>query len=762
MVETKTLKIYGMYCTLCSITIEATLEKLNGITKARVSYATEKAYLEYDDSNLVLPVIKNTIEKLGFTVAENEGIDGNSSLDYHEIEKNKVRKLLIISSILCVPLILHMVFLAAGFCHDIFDPTTKTAWGEFVYNLRVDSYFLHDWRLQLVVATPVQFIIGAKFYKNAYRSILVGKATMDLLVVIGTTAAYLYSLYVIFFENLGYILGLKDIYFEASSVIITLVLIGKYLEMVAKGKTSQAIQTLVGLRPKTARIVRENEEVDIPIDEVIVGDVIIVRPGEKIPVDGIITDGTSMVDESMLTGESLPVDKKENDFVTGASLNKFGAFKFRATRVGNDTKLAGIIKIVEDAQSGKAPIEKITDKVCSYFIPFVLIVSLMTFLVWYFIIYKHVLFVINLPIIYAVSVLVVSCPCALGLATPTAVMVGLGKGAQNGILIKKSEALEITYKINAIVLDKTGTITTGKPEITDIILFEKENTLYDENEILRLTAIAEKRSEHPIAAAIYERGKEINGSDLDDAKQFKAIPGKGIYAEIEGKQVLIGTPRFMGENGVNVKDSEAILKPIYEEGKTAVLTAVDGELISVIALSDKIRDSSFKAVAKLQKMGIEVYMITGDNINAARFIANKVGITNVLAEVLPENKAEEIKKLKETGKIVGMVGDGINDAPALAVADIGFAIGTGTDVAIETADIVLLKDDLLAIPTAIKLSKKTMLKIKENLFWAFIYNIIGIPFAATGHLNPVVAAAAMSLSSVSVLLNSLSLKRFKG
>jgi Cu+-exporting ATPase len=759
MVESVSLRIFGMTCALCSATIESSLERLDGVTRIKVNYVTEKAHLEYEGTAIQLPDIIKKIELLGFSAEEHEAKNENLHLDRGEIEKNKMKRLFIISAVLSSPLILAMLLGGLGFCHDYFDPSTQTGWGAFIEYLRYKALILHDWRLQLALATPVQFIIGFRFYKNSFFALRVKKATMDLLVAIGTTVSYFYSIYILIFDSTSLYYGMKNVYFEASSVIITLVLLGKYLELVAKGRTSKAIQKLIALKPKTARVLRDGTEIDRPIGEVVIGDIIIVKPGEQVPVDGIIIEGYSAVDESMLTGESIPVDKKENDFVTGASLNQFGSFKFRVTKVGNETVLAHIIKMVEEAQDSRAPIQKIADKVCGYFVPFVLLVSLATFCIWYFIIFESAYYIIDIPIIYAVAVLVVSCPCALGLATPTAIMVGMGKSAQNGILIKNGEELEIACKITAIVLDKTGTITTGKPEVTDIVLL---NHLLDENEVLHLAAIAEKKSEHPLGTAIYQKGKERAASEFEDPERFEAIPGKGIYAEIHGKTILIGTQKLMAENRIDLKNAEAEILSLYDAGKTAVLMAIDGDLSAMIALSDKIKENSSEVVSVLEKMGIEVYMLTGDNRKTAQAVANKIGIKNVIAEVLPENKAAEIETMKQQGKIVAMVGDGINDAPALATANIGFAIGTGSDVAVETGGIVLLKDDLTTIPIAIKLARKTMRKVKQNLFWAFIYNVIGIPFAATGNLNPVIAAAAMAFSSVSVLLNSLSLKRFNG
>ncbi|MEA4924598.1 MAG: heavy metal translocating P-type ATPase [Syntrophomonadaceae bacterium] len=757
---TTSIKVYGMTCTLCSATIEASLERLPGMQKVNVSYATERASLRYDASALQFEEIKKNIEKLGFHVEESENGEDISGLDPGTRERRKLRNKFLISALLSTPLLLAMILGGLGFCHDTFDPASATGWGLLVENLRIRTVILHDWRLQLALATPVQFIIGYKFYRNAYYSLKFRKATMDLLVALGTSTAYFYSLYTAIFDTLLYIYGMKNIYFEASATIITLILLGNYLESVARGRTSAAIKTIMGLKPKTARIVRGGAEIDIPIDRVAVGDVIVVRPGEKIPVDGQVLEGYSTVDESMLTGESIPVYKQANDFVTGASINKNGTLKIKAVKVGNETVLAHIINLVEEAQSSKAPIQKVADQVCSYFVPVVILASLLTFVLWFFIIYSGQIFLIDKAIIYAVSVLVVSCPCALGLATPTAIMVGMGKGAQNGILIKNGEVLENVCNINSILLDKTGTITTGQPEVTDILLVNG-NGDFDEISILQMAAAAEKKSEHPLGTAIYKKYQDIFPDELEEAELFEAIPGQGVNAVVAGRKVLIGTSRLMDDFAVPVDYSSAILSSLQNEGKTLSFVAIDGKLTAIIAFLDKIRDNSREAVALLRQMGIEVYMLTGDNKKTAVTIADKVGIKNVLAEVLPDKKAEEVEKLKKQGRIVAMVGDGINDAPALAAADIGLALGTGTDVAIETGDIVLLKDDLMAVPAAIKLSFGTMRTIKRNLFWAFIYNIIGIPVAAAGYLNPVVAAAAMALSSTSVLLNSLSLRRFR-
>lgn len=616
--------------------------------------------------------------------------------------------------------------------------------------LGIEVDFLHDPMLQLIIATPVQFIIGYRFYKGAYYALKSKSPNMDVLVAMGTSAAFFYSVYNVFYQEVQ--MGMmKDLYFEASSIIITLILLGKYLEAIAKGKTSEAIKKLMGLQAKTARVIRNNVEQDILIEDVVVGDIIVVRPGEKVPVDGIIIEGNSSVDESMITGESMPTGKNVGDGVIGATINKYGTFKFEAKKIGRETMLAQIIKMVEDAQGSKAPIQKIADKVSGIFVPIVLVIAIVTFLIWYLAIGNF-----TMGLVSAVAVLVIACPCALGLATPTAIMVGTGKGAENGILIKGGEHLETAYKLNAIVLDKTGTITKGQPEVTDIVNLGD----LQETEILSFASIAEKKSEHPLGVAIYEKGKNDLG-DIPDPDKFEAVPGKGIIASINGKNVSIGTRKLMLQNNIDIISVEQKLINLETEGKTAMLLSVDNKLEGIIAVADTLKESSKEAIEELQKMGIEVFMITGDNKTTAKAIASQVNIQNVLAEVLPENKADEVEKLKAQGKIVGMVGDGINDAPALATADIGMAIGTGTDVAIEAADITLMRGDLRSIVTAIKLSRKTMIKIKQNLFWAFIYNIIGIPFAALGMLSPIIAGAAMAFSSVSVVTNSLSLKRFK-
>ena len=721
------LKITGMSCAACASKIEKKLSKLNGVSKASVNLATEKATVAYDPSLIKVSEIINSVDALGYESEKLEDIVDDTEKQAREKELRKLRLTLIFSAILSAPLVLAMVLSLAG----------------------IDVAFLHNSYFQLAIATPVQFVIGFRFYKHAFLALRAKSSNMDVLISLGTSAAYFYSLYNVVFEPAP-MDGMKDLYFEAAAVIITLILFGKYLEAVAKGKTSEAIKKLMGLRAKTARVIRGGNELDIPIDEVEAGDIVVVRPGEKVPVDGKIIEGNSAVDESMLTGESLPVEKKPGDLCIGATVNKFGTFKFEATKIGKDTVLSQIVKMVEDAQGSKAPIQKIADKVAGIFVPIVVGIALLTFLLW-------LVFTgdITRAIISAVAVLVIACPCALGLATPTAIMVGTGKGAETGILIKGGEHLETAYKLDAVVLDKTGTITKGRPEVTDIMSFRKLN----QAEILKLAAVTEKNSEHPLGTAIYEYGRKEFGA-IPDPDTFEAIPGRGVRATIAGSSILIGTRKLMAEQNIETVSIRAVLEGLEDNGKTAMIMAVNGQLEAIVAVADTLKENSREAIDELKQMGVTVYMITGDNKRTANAIARQVGITNVLAEVLPENKAEEVEKLKRSGKVVAMVGDGINDAPALATANIGMAIGTGTDVAIEAADITLMRGDLRTIPAAIRLSRKTMRKIKQNLFWAFFYNMIGIPFAALGFLNPMIAGGAMAFSSVSVVTNSLSLKGY--
>ncbi len=734
--NTVDLKITGMSCAACSARIEKKLNSLEGVGKASVNLATERARVEFDSRAIRIPDIVKAVKDLGYGAERTEA--GEASRDREKQQREKEIRILrftfIVSAVLSSPLVLAMILGLLNLESPVSD-------------------LLHNGYFQLIIATPIQFIIGFRFYRNAFHALKAKSANMDVLIAMGTSAAYFYSLYNVFYETAGQGMQemMKNLYFEAAAVIITLILLGKYLEAVAKGKTSEAIRKLMGLQAKTARVIRDGTEADIPVDEVVEGDIVVVRPGEKVPVDGIITEGDSSVDESMLTGESLPVEKRPGDQITGATINRFGTFRFKATKIGKDTVLSQIIKMVEEAQGSKAPIQKIADQVSGIFVPVVIGIAVVTFLVW-FLTGSGV----TKALISAVSVLVIACPCALGLATPTAIMVGAGKGAENGILIKGGEHLETAYKLNVVVLDKTGTITKGKPELTDIVSLNG----MDKTQILRYAAISEKASEHPLGVAIYESGK-AELEQLPDAEKFKAIPGMGVKTQIDNKTIYLGTRKLITEHGIKAEGAEDTIARLEDEGKTAMLMAVDDKLEAVIAVADTLKPNSKEAIEDLKKMGIEVYMITGDNRRTANAIAKQVGIENVLAEVLPENKAEEVERLKAKNKIVAMVGDGINDAPALATADIGMAIGTGTDVAIEASDITLMRGDLRTIPAAIRLSRKTMRKIRQNLFWAFIYNIIGIPFAALGLLNPMIAGGAMAFSSVSVVTNSLSLKRFR-
>jgi Cu+-exporting ATPase len=615
--------------------------------------------------------------------------------------------------------------------------------------------------LQFLLATPVQFWAGWQFYVGFWKAAKHKTSDMNTLIAVGTSAAYLYSLIVTFVPHWIMVKGLKmDVYFDTSAAIIVLILLGRFLEARAKGKTSEAIKKLIGLQPKIARVIRNENEVDIQVEEVVVRDIVIVRPGEKIPVDGVVKEGYSSVDESMVTGESLPVEKKMGDSVIGATINKTGTFKFEATKVGKDTVLSQIVRLVQEAQGSKPPIARMVDVIASYFVPVVISIAIITFMVWYF-------FGPHPALTYAflnfVAVLIIACPCALGLATPTSIMVGTGKGAENGILIRGAEALETAHQLSTIVLDKTGTLTKGEPSVTDIIESEK----FAKREILTLAASAEKGSEHPLGEAIVKKAREEN-LDLLNPKDFQAIAGHGIEATVDSKRILLGNLRLMEEKRVSLNGLLNKAEQLSNEGKTPMFLAVEGEVVGIIAVADTLKENSKEAVGAFHQMGLEVVMLTGDNERTAKAIANQIGVDRVLAEVLPEMKAEEVRRLQSEGKKVGMVGDGINDAPALAQADVGIAIGTGTDVAMESSDITLIGGDLRGIVTAIALSKATIRNIKQNLFWAFAYNTILIPVAAGILfpffgilLNPIFAAGAMAISSVTVVSNALRLRRFK-
>lgn len=721
-------KISGMSCAACANRIEKGLRELPGIYNAAVNFAAEKASVEYNPGEITISQIQEKVKKLGYeahNIADTNEIDREKKAREAEISSQRFR--LILAATLSFPLLWAMVLHFFGIMGPIGD-------------ILMNPY------LQLALATPVQFGAGWQFYRGAFTALRNGSANMDVLVALGTSAAY-------FFSIANVLRSAPDLYFETSAILITLIILGKLLEARAKGRTSEAIKKLIGLQAKTARVVRDGGEKDIPVEEVLRGDVIVVRPGEKIPTDGILVEGNSAVDESMLTGESIPVDKKIGDQVIGATINKFGTFKFKATKVGKDTALAQIIQVVEEAQGSKAPIQRFADVVSGYFVPAVIGIAVITFLVWYFVVDPG-----NFAraLINFTAVLVIACPCALGLATPTSIMVGTGKGAESGILIKGAEHLENAHRITTIVLDKTGTITKGEPEVTNIVTLGA----ITESELASLAVSAEKKSEHPLGQAVvkYADGKGISADEPDF---FAAVPGHGVKAVIKSKQIIIGTRKLMRDEGINIEDSLQRIEELETQGKTVMLMAIDGAIAGLIAVADTVKEFSAQAVSELQTMGIEVWMITGDNERTAKAIATQVGIVDVLSEVLPENKAEKVKALKQEGKTVGMVGDGINDAPALATADVGFAIGTGTDVAIEAADITLMRGDLRGIVAAIKLSRATMRNIKQNLFWALFYNALGIPIAAAGFLSPVVAGAAMAFSSVSVVTNALRLKRFR-
>ncbi|TJY40913.1 copper-translocating P-type ATPase [Cohnella pontilimi] len=715
--------IMGMTCAACATRIEKGLNKLEGV-KATVNLALETAHVEYNPSVVSTADMIKKVEQLGYkakskTEAKQQG-------DHRRKEIRRQQAMLIISALLTVPLLWAMVG------HFSF-----TSW------IWVPDRFMEPW-FQFYLATPVQFIIGARFYVGAYKALRNGSANMDVLVALGTSAAYFYSLYVTIWEVPS------ALYYETSSVLITLILLGKLFEALAKGRSSEAIKSLMGLQAKTATVIRDGQQMNVPVEEVVAGDIFLVKPGEKVPVDGIVIDGVSAVDESMLTGESIPVEKRADDPVIGATLNKNGVLKVKATKVGKETALSQIIKVVEEAQGSKAPIQRIADVISGIFVPIVVGIAVLTFLIWYFAAEPGDL---AAALEKAIAVLVIACPCALGLATPTSIMAGSGRAAELGILFKGGEHLENTHRVNTVVLDKTGTVTKGKPELTDVRV---END-FEEKQLLSWIGAAEKNSEHPLAEAIVT-GIRSKGITLADTESFQAIPGYGIMAVVEGKGIMIGTKKLMAEYSVKVDHAFETMSELESQGKTVMLTAVDGRFAGMIAVADTVKETSAQAVARMKNLGLEVVMMTGDNERTAQAIGSRVGIDHVLAEVLPDGKANEVKRLQASGKTVAMVGDGINDAPALATADIGMAIGTGTDVAMEAADVTLMRGDLNSTPDAISMSKKTMVNIKQNLFWALAYNVIGIPVAALGYLEPWLAGAAMALSSVSVVLNALRLQ----
>ncbi|MFZ5596623.1 MAG: heavy metal translocating P-type ATPase [Bacillota bacterium] len=726
--ERADFRISGMSCAACAARVERTLTGMEGVLRANVNLAMERATVEYDPGRVTAANLKKAVADAGYRA---DDLDAGTSVDREKLDRQRETgrqlALLIFSAVLSVPMLAMML---AG-----------------LFNFHLPAIF-HSNLFMFALATPVQFVAGYQFYRGAYASLKHGSANMDVLVAMGTSAAYFYSVAATFFFP-------GHVYYETSAIIITLILLGRLLESAAKGRTSEAIKKLIGLRAKTARVIRNGGEIDIPVEDVLPGDMVLVRPGEKVPVDGTVTDGFSAVDESMITGESIPVDKKPGDGVIGGTINRHGTFKFEATRVGSDTALAQIIKIVEEAQGSKAPIQRLADVIAAYFVPVVVGVAAVTFLVWYFLADPGNF---TRALINFTAVLVIACPCALGLATPTSIMVGTGRGAENGILIKGGEHLERAHSLNTIVLDKTGTITRGVPSLTDMLPVSGE---IEADELLRLAASAERGSEHPLGEAVVRQALSQN-MQLSEPKDFEAVPGQGIRAEIDGKKVLIGNRRLITAGNVDITGMEKIAGTLENQGKTAMFVAVDGRPAGVLGVADTVKENSAEAISVLHSMGIKTIMLTGDNRRTAEAIARQVGIPpeDVRAEVLPRDKALEVERLKAAGLVVGMVGDGVNDAPALATADIGFAIGTGTDVAMEAADITLIKGDLRGIAASIRLSRGTMRNIKQNLFWALVYNSLGIPVAALGFLSPVLAGAAMAFSSVSVVSNALRLKRF--
>ncbi|MEK3995290.1 heavy metal translocating P-type ATPase [Psychrobacillus sp. FSL K6-2365] len=723
--------ITGMTCAACSTRIEKGLNKIEGVAIANVNLALEKATIEFNPSEVTVADIIAKVEKLGYGAHQKQ--EDTEQVDHREKAIKDQKRKFIISAILSLPLLWTMV-------------------GHFTFTsfLYVPDFLMNPW-IQLILATPVQFIIGKQFYVGAYKALRNGSANMDVLVVMGTSAAYFYSVYQAV-VTAGTHHG-PHLYFETSAVLITLIILGKLFEAKAKGRSSEAIKKLMGLQAKTAIVVRDGVEKEVPLEEVVIGDTILVKPGEKIPVDGEVLEGITAVDESMLTGESLPVDKNTGDVLYGSTINKNGFIKMKATKVGRDTTLAQIIKVVEDAQGSKAPIQRMADQISGIFVPIVIGIAILTFLVWIIWVQPGE-FTAALEVL--IAVLVIACPCALGLATPTSIMAGSGRAAEFGILFKGGEHLEQTQSIDTVVVDKTGTVTHGKPVLTDVLIADGQ----DEERLLSLIGAAEKQSEHPLAEAIVE-GIQEKDIELGVVQFFEAIPGYGVQATVSGQGVVIGTRKLMQQYGIDITSVLPAMEELERDGKTAMLAGINGQYAGLVAVADTIKDTSREAVHRLQQMGIKVIMMTGDNERTAQAIGKEVGVDAVIAEVLPEGKAEEVKKLQQQGKKVAMVGDGINDAPALATANIGMAIGTGTDVAMEAADVTLIRGDLNSIADAIIMSRKTMRNIKQNLFWAFGYNTLGIPIAAIGLLAPWVAGAAMAFSSVSVVLNALRLQRVK-
>jgi Cu+-exporting ATPase len=810
------IPITGMTCTTCAATIGKGLAKIPGVQQAEVNFAAEKASVEYDPSRVNLSKIKNTISQLGYGAATGKSIFPVSGMTCASCVARVEQALSTVPGVISANVNLASEKATVEYIESTEIAGLRRAVKEAGYELGSEAETLEDvttasqreirktrnrfilaavlgliilalslpWSpsfagkpyLLWALATPVQFWAGLRFYRGAWGALRHRTADMNTLVAVGTSAAYFYSVVAVLSPGLFAVTGHgADVYFDTAAMIIALILLGRFLEARARGQTSEAIKKLVGMQPKMALVVRDDKEIEIPVEDVEVGDLILVRPGERVPVDGVIRQGYSAIDESMITGESIPVEKKVGDEVIGATINKTGSFKFQATKVGKDTTLARIIRLVEEAQGSKAPIQRLADVIASYFVPIVIGIAVITFIIWYFVGPPPVL---TFALLNFVAVLIIACPCALGLATPTAIMVGTGKGAEHGILIRSAGALERSYQINIVLLDKTGTLTQGEPRVTDIVVIPSSSR----DEVLRLAASAEHGSEHPLGEAIVRAASEKK-LEIPPASDFNAIPGHGVEASVEGKKVLLGNLKLIKDSGLSLNGLEKEAQRLWEKGKTVMFLGVDNQVMGIVALADTLKPNAKEALEELHKMGIEVVMLTGDNRRTAEAIAQEVGIDRVLAEVLPEHKTQEVKRLQEKGKIVAMVGDGINDAPALAQADVGIAIGTGTDVAMETGDITLISGDLEGIVTAISLSKRTIKTIKQNLFWAFAYNTVLIPVAAGilylafgntgvpsglhfvlgeyGFLNPILAAAAMAASSITVVLNSLRLRSFK-
>jgi len=739
-VTKKSFPVKGMHCASCVGVIEKALSRTLGVKEAVVNLATEKATVTYDSDICHEDQIESAVASVGY-----KAITGQDVISADQEKAEKVRELRRLRNKVGISLFLGGIIL----------------WGSFPGLMSTAPEFLKNFWVQLLLATPVQFWAGSEFYKATIPALKHRTANMDTLVALGTTVAYAYSVFVTFSPDTVMSLGLDVMpYFDVATIVIGLILLGRYFEARAKGQTSEAIKKLIGMQAKTARVIKNGKEIDVPVEQVAIGDVIRVRPGEKIPVDGILLDGESSIDESMITGESIPVEKQKGDAIVGATMNKTGTFTYKATKVGQDTMLSQIIKLVQEAQGSKAPIQRIADSISSYFVPIVIMLAIATFAFWYVLGPNPALL---FALLNMVAVLIIACPCAMGLATPTAIMVGTGLGAQKGILIKDAQSLEIAHKVNTIIFDKTGTLTKGKPEVTDIVKIGNKSKV----DLLKLAASIEMGSEHSLAESIVKKAEDEKIA-LQSVSKFKAIAGHGVEGVVDTKQISFGNRRLMEKEKISINAYKEQIEKLEESGKTVMMLSVDGELEGLIAVADTIKDSAKAGIYALQKKGIEVVMITGDNEKTAKAIASMLGITRVLAEVLPDQKEAEIRKFQAEGKIVAMVGDGINDAPALATADVGIAMGTGTDVAIEAANITLINKDLRSVDSAIELSRKTMRTIKLNLFWAFGYNILLIPVAMGVLypffgvlLSPIFASVAMATSSISVVSNSLLLKRAK-